>query len=107
MFAIVDGIFPHGNVTWAPKIKAMQLINEYEITNRWIYGWAIGYFGFNGNADFAVIIRTIIKQWHMLYNQVWSWIVIDFIADMEIKEHTNKNRTFVEIVKHLIANLSF
>lgn len=103
-FDVFSWIFPHWNVTWAPKIKAMKLINEYEPTNRWIYGWAIWYFWFNWNADFAVIIRTIIKKWSMLYNQVWSGIVIDFIAEKEIKEHKNKNKTFVEILKLLRNN---
>lgn len=103
-FDIVQWIFPHWNVTWAPKIKAMKLIWEYEKTNRWIYGWAIWYFWFNGNADFAVIIRTIIKKWNILYNQVWSWIVIDFVAENEIKEHKNKNKTFVEVLKLLNNN---
>ncbi|NUJ97210.1 anthranilate synthase component I family protein [Candidatus Gracilibacteria bacterium] len=103
-FDIFSGIFPHGNVTGAPKIKAMKLISKYEITNRGIYSGAIGYFGFNGNADFAVIIRTIIKKGNILYNQVGSGIVIDFVAEDEIKEHKNKNKSFIEILNLLYYN---
>jgi anthranilate synthase component 1 len=103
-FDVFSWIFPHWNVTWAPKIKALKLINEYEPTNRGIYWGAIWYFWFDGNADFAVIIRTIIKKWNMLYNQVWSWIVVDFIAENEIKEHKNKNKTFIEVLKLLYNN---
>ena len=105
-FDVFTWIFPHGNVTGAPKIKAMKLINKYELTNRWIYWWAIWYFWFNWNADFAVIIRTIIKKGDVLFNQVWSGIVMDFIPEMEIIEHKNKNKTFVEVLKLLYCNFN-
>lgn len=105
-FDVFLWIFPHGNITGAPKIKAMKLINKYELQIDEFMVGLFWYFWFNGNSDFAVIIRTIIKKWDILYNQVWSWVVIDFVVGDEIKEHKNKNKTCVEILKLLNINFN-
>ncbi|MBY0378837.1 MAG: aminodeoxychorismate synthase component I, partial [Burkholderiales bacterium] len=62
IFTIIPSCFPGGSITGAPKIRAMQIIDELEPENRGVYCGSIGYFSFNGNVDLSIAIRTIIKN---------------------------------------------
>ena len=65
---LIESIFPGGSITGAPKVRAMEIIAELEPNTRGAYCGSLGYFGFDGNADFNILIRTITAQhgwWHI------------------------------------------
>ena len=73
-FAVLAKTFPAGTLSGAPKYKAMQLIDEYEPTSRSYYGGAIGFMGFNGRCNHAIMIRTFLSRNNTLYYQaVPAW----------------------------------
>ncbi|MGB9659677.1 MAG: anthranilate synthase component I [Nitrososphaerales archaeon] len=76
-FDVFRGVFPAGTVTGAPKIRAMEIIDELEPSRRGPYAGAIGYFSNNGNADFAITIRTLVANKDRAYIQVGAGIVAD------------------------------
>lgn len=76
-FDVFRGVFPAGTVTGAPKIRAMEIIDELEPSRRGPYAGAIGYFSNNGNADFAITIRTLVASRDKAYIQVGAGIVAD------------------------------
>jgi len=82
--------FPAGTVSGAPKIRAMQIINELEPTSRGLYAGAVGYLGFNGNLDFAILIRTVVVQNETAYFQSGAGIVADSNPETEFIESENK-----------------
>jgi len=82
--------FPAGTLSGAPKIKAMELIEKYENRNRGYYGGAIGYFGFNGNINHAIMIRSFLSKDNTLYYQAGAGIVADSVEDKELLEVNNK-----------------
>ncbi len=82
--------FPAGTVSGAPKIRAMEIIEELENVKRSVYSGGIGYFGFNGDMDFCIGIRTIIKKGNRVYVQAGAGIVYDSNPEYEYKESLNK-----------------
>lgn len=82
--------FPAGTVSGAPKIRAMQIINELEPTSRGLYAGAVGYLGFNGNLDFAILIRTVVVKDETAYFQSGAGIVADSNPESEFTESENK-----------------
>ena len=82
--------FPAGTVSGAPKIRAMQIINELEPTSRGPYAGAVGYLGFNGNLDFAILIRTVVVKDKIAYFQSGAGIVADSNPESEFAESENK-----------------
>ena len=82
--------FPAGTVSGAPKIRAMQIINELEPTSRGLYAGAVGYLGFNGNLDFAILIRTVVVKDNTAYFQSGAGIVADSNPESEFAESENK-----------------
>ena len=82
--------FPAGTVSGAPKIRAMQIINELEPTSRGLYAGAVGYLGFNGNLDFAILIRTVVVKDKTAYFQSGAGIVADSDPESEFIESENK-----------------
>jgi anthranilate synthase component I len=88
---------PAGTVSGAPKIRAMQLINELEISKRGVYSGAIGYISINGNLDFALAIRTMVLKDGFAYIQAGAGIVYDSIPEQEYQETLNKLRAFLEV----------
>ncbi|MEO0123008.1 MAG: anthranilate synthase component I [candidate division WOR-3 bacterium] len=82
--------FPAGTVSGAPKIRAMEIIDELEPVKRGLYAGAIGYFDFSGNMDFCIAIRTIIIKEHIAYIQGGAGIVADSIPEKEYLETINK-----------------
>jgi anthranilate synthase component I len=82
--------FPAGTVSGAPKIRAMQIIDEEETQNRGLYAGAVGYIGFDRNLEFAIAIRTVIVRKGQAYLQVGAGIVADSIPENEWKETESK-----------------
>lgn len=82
--------FPAGTLSGAPKIKAMQLINEYEPHSRGAYGGCIGFIGFNGNLNQAITIRTFVSRNNELWFQAGGGIVAQSNVENELQEVNNK-----------------
>jgi anthranilate synthase component 1 len=91
--------FPAGTVTGAPKIRAMEIIEELEPVRRGVYGGAVGYFGFSGTMDTSITIRTIVIDGETLYVQAGAGIVADSDPEREQAECVNKARALLEAVK--------
>jgi len=90
--------FPAGTVSGAPKIRAMQIIDELEPTKRGIYSGAVGYLGWNGNMDTAIAIRTAVIKDNKLYIQAGAGIVADSVPSNEWDETMNKGRAMFRAV---------
>lgn len=91
-FDVVRACFPAGTVSGAPKIRAMEIIEELEQERRGPYAGAVGYFGFSGNMDFCITIRTFVMSGDDLWVQAGAGIVADSDPEMEYQETLNKSR---------------
>jgi len=91
--------FPAGTLAGAPKIRAMQIIEELEPVRRGVYGGAIGYFGFSGNMDTAIAIRTMVIDRGTIYATAGAGIVADSDPEREHAECVNKARALFQAVK--------
>ena len=89
-FEILFKTFPAGTLTGAPKYRAMQLINDYEPTARGFYGGAIGFVGFNGNCNHAIMIRTLLSKDNTLFLQAGAGVVAASKPENELEEVNNK-----------------
>ena len=89
-FRLLATTFPAGTLSGAPKFKAMQIINEYEPTPRGYYGGAIGFIGFDGSCNHAIMIRTFLSRDNNLYYQAGAGIVAASDPDSELQEVNNK-----------------
>ncbi|PHV13139.1 anthranilate synthase component I [Chitinimonas sp. BJB300] len=89
---ILRATFPAGTVSGAPKVRAMQIIDEFEPTKRGIYSGAVGYLGFNGDMDVAIALRTAVIKDKTLYVQAGAGIVADSVPSAEWQETQNKAR---------------
>jgi anthranilate synthase component 1 len=79
----LKAVFPAGTVSGAPKVRAMEIIEELEPVRRGPYAGAVGYFSYNGNADFAITIRTLVAKGDSAYIQVGAGIVADSVPEKE------------------------
>ena len=91
-FDVMSACFPAGTVSGAPKIRAMEIIEELEPERRGPYAGAVGYFGFSGNMDFCITIRTFIMRDNDLWIQAGAGIVADSDPEKEFEETLNKAR---------------
>jgi anthranilate synthase component 1 len=91
--------FPAGTLTGAPKVRAMEIIEELEPLRRGIYGGAIGYFDFSGNMDTCITIRTMLIDRGTIYVQAGAGIVADSDPEREHAECVNKARALFQAVK--------
>mgnify|MGYP001205548124 CR=1 FL=1 len=98
-FDLMRATFPAGTVSGAPKIRAMQIIAEFENLRRNAYAGALGYFGFEGNHDSCIAIRTAIIKDKMINIQAGAGIVADSCPEMEFKETINKAKSMLHAVK--------
>lgn len=89
-FDLFKATFPAGTVTGAPKIRAMEIIDELEPVSRGIYAGAVGYFSYDGNMDLAITIRTIVHLKNVAYIQAGAGIVADSKPFNEYRETLNK-----------------
>lgn len=91
--------FPAGTLSGAPKIRAMEIIDELEPTRRGIYGGAIGYFDFAGNLDTCITIRTMLVKDGVAYVQAGGGIVADSVPATEYEETVNKARALMRAIE--------
>lgn len=89
-FTLLGTTFPAGTLSGAPKIRAMQIIDELEPTKRGYYGGAIGFIGFNGNSNHAIMIRSFLSRNNTLVYQAGAGIVAASIPENELQEVNNK-----------------
>jgi anthranilate synthase component 1 len=89
-FDVLNACFPAGTVTGAPKIRAMEIINEIEPTSRGAYAGSVGYFGYSGNMDTCITIRTLIIKGGTVYAQAGGGVVADSVPEKEYQETVNK-----------------
>jgi anthranilate synthase component 1 len=89
-FDVLNACFPAGTVSGAPKIRAMEIIDELEPERRGPYAGAVGYFGFSGNMDFCITIRTFVMRGGDLWIQAGAGIVADSVPRSEYEETINK-----------------
>jgi len=89
-YGALRAVFPAGTVSGAPKIRAMEIIEELEPTRRGPYAGAVGYFSYNGNADFAITIRSLVANKDNAYIQVGAGIVADSVPEREWFETEHK-----------------
>lgn len=89
---VLRASLPAGTLSGAPKVRAMEIIDELEPVKRGVYGGAVGYIGFNGNMDTAIAIRTAVIKNNRLYVQAGGGIVADSVPRLEWKETMNKAR---------------
>jgi anthranilate synthase component I len=97
-FDLFVSAFPAGTVSGAPKIRAMQIISELEPQKRGLYAGAIGYFGYNGNLDTCIVIRTILMKGKKVFITAGAGIVADSDPQLEYQETLNKARAMLKAV---------
>ena len=102
---VLKATFPAGTLSGAPKIRAMEIIDELEPTKRGIYGGACGYLSFQGDMDLAIAIRTGIIKDGMLYVQAAAGIVADSVPESEWKETENKARAVLRAAEQVQMGL--
>jgi len=98
---VLRASFPAGTVSGAPKVRAMEIIDELEPSKRGIYAGAVGYLGFNGDMDLAIAIRTAVVKDGTLFVQAGAGIVADSVPDNEWKETQNKALAIVRAAEML------
>ena len=98
-FDLFVSAFPAGTVSGAPKIRAMQIISELEPEKRGLYAGAIGYFGYNGNLDTCIVIRTIVMKGKKVFINAGAGIVADSDPSSEYQETLNKARGMLKAIQ--------
>jgi anthranilate synthase component 1 len=92
-------VFPAGTVSGAPKVRAMEIIDELEPSRRGPYAGAVGYFSYNGNSDFAITIRTLFADKDQAYIQAGAGIVADSVPEREWFETDHKAKALMKALK--------
>jgi anthranilate synthase component I len=100
-FDVLRATFPAGTLSGAPKVRAMEIIDELEPVKRGIYGGACGYLSFGGDMDLAIAIRTGIIRGNTLYVQAAAGIVADSVAEMEWRETEAKARAVLRAAEQV------
>ena len=98
-FDVLKAALPAGTLSGAPKIRAMEIINELEPSSRGIYGGAIGYIGWNGNMDTAIAIRTAVIKDQVIHVGAGAGIVADSIPENEWLECRQKSKVFMDAME--------
>ena len=89
-YDVMRATFPAGTVSGSPKVRAMQIINQLEKSKRGVYAGAVGYFGFDGNSDSCIALRTVVLKDGKAYVQAGAGIVADSTPEAEHQECVNK-----------------
>lgn len=92
-------VLPAGTLSGAPKVRAMEIIDELEPTKRGLYGGTVGYLGFDGNIDTCIAIRTVLFKNNRAYVQAGGGIVADSIPEKEFEESENKARAVINAIE--------
>ncbi len=98
-FDLIAATFPAGTVSGAPKIRAMEIIEELEPTRRGPYAGLVGYFSFNGNFDSCITIRTMLVSGNRVYVQAGAGIVADSVPETEYEETLNKAKALFRAIQ--------
>lgn len=98
-FDVLEATFPAGTLTGAPKIRAMEIIDELEPSVRGPYGGAVGYFSYTGNMDFCITIRTIMVHDGKIFIQVGAGIVADSDPEAEYQETISKAEGMIKAIR--------
>jgi anthranilate synthase component 1 len=96
---VIRAAFPAGTLSGAPKIRAMQIIDELEPSRRGIYGGAVGYISYQGNVDLAIAIRTLVTKGDKIYIQAGAGVVADSQPAAEYAECENKARAVFSAIE--------
>jgi anthranilate synthase component 1 len=98
-FDLMRATFPAGTVSGAPKVRAMQIIAEMESVQRGFYAGALGYFGYDGNLDSCITLRTALLKDGMMYIQAGGGVVADSDPAAEYQETVNKAGALLKSVE--------
>jgi anthranilate synthase component 1 len=98
-FDVFRACFPAGTVSGAPKVRAMEIIEELEPTKRGVYAGAVGYFSYSGNMDTCIAIRTLVIKDGKVYLQTGAGIVADSVPENEYWESVNKAMAMMTAVE--------
>ncbi|MDR2574821.1 MAG: anthranilate synthase component I [Treponema sp.] len=101
----INAVLPAGTLSGAPKIRAMQIINEQEQNKRGIYGGAIGYLDFTGNMDTCIAIRIVYKRNNKVFIRSGAGIVADSVPESEYQECVNKSAAVMNALKNSMGGL--
>ncbi len=96
---VLISVFPVGTVSGAPKVRAMQIIEELEPDKRGVYAGAVGYISFDGNLDTAIAIRTAVIEGNNIHIQAGAGIVADSVPEKEYEETVNKAKALIKAVE--------
>src|SRR5690606_32235511 len=102
---VLRATLPAGTLSGAPKVRAMEIIDELEPVKRGIYAGAVGYLGWHGNIDTAIAIRTAVIKDQRLYVQAGAGVVADSVPQMEWKETMNKARAIFRAASMVVGNV--
>lgn len=104
-FDVLHAAFPAGTLTGAPKVRAMEIIDDIEPVKRGTYGGAVGYFSFSGNMDMCITIRTMLIRNGKIYLQAGAGIVYDSDPKTEFKETQHKAKGMLKAVEMVRQNM--
>jgi anthranilate synthase component 1 len=102
---VLRATFPAGTLSGAPKVRAMEIIEELEPVKRGVYGGAVGYLSFGGEMDLAIAIRTAVIKGGMLYVQAGAGVVADSDPASEWQETENKARAVLRAAEQVQEGL--
>ncbi|MFP8873885.1 MAG: anthranilate synthase component I [Myxococcota bacterium] len=95
---VLRATFPAGTLSGAPKVRAMEIIDELEVTRRGPYGGCVGYIDYSGNMDMAITIRTMVVRDGQITLQAGAGVVADSVPELEFNETVNKARALIEAI---------
>jgi len=96
---LLKATFPGGSITGAPKVRAMEIIDELEPTKRSVYTGSIGYLSFNGDLDINIVIRTFLIKEGRAYFQVGGGIIYDSDSEAEYMETLDKAKALIQALQ--------
>jgi anthranilate synthase component 1 len=97
-YDVMRATFPAGTVSGSPKVRAMQIINQFEKSKRGVYAGAVGYFGFDGNSDSCIALRTVVLKEGKAYVQAGAGVVADSVPESEDQECRNKAMAMMDAI---------
>jgi len=103
---LLEGCFPGGSITGAPKIRAMQIIEELEPQRRGVYCGAIGYVGYDGNMELNIAIRTLVQHGDSIYAWAGGGVVADSEVESEYQESLDKAAALLEVLNERATNVA-
>lgn len=92
-------VLPAGTLSGAPKVRAMEIIDELETTKRGLYGGTVGYLAFDGRIDTCIAIRTVLFKNNKAYVQAGGGVVADSVPENEYMESVNKSMAVINAIK--------